>query len=112
MNAELIDQNGNVVPDADVPGIVAAFGRAAALAQKCGFDFVDVKCAHGYLGHEFLAARTRPGPYGGTFENRTRFFRECIAAVRAAAPGNPLLKLHPYRAFKLCEGAARLSEPG
>jgi len=30
--------------------------------------------------------------------------------VRAAAPGNPLLKLHPYRAFKLCEGAARLPE--
>jgi len=30
--------------------------------------------------------------------------------VRAAAPNNPLLKLHPYRAFKLCEGAARLPE--
>ena len=66
----------DVVPDTDIPGIVAAFGRAAALAQKAGFDFVDVKCAHGYLGHEFLAARTRPGPYGGSFENRTRFFRE------------------------------------
>lgn len=76
----------DVVPDADIPGIVAAFGRAAALAQKAGFDFVDVKCAHGYLGHEFLAARTRPGPYGGSFENRMRFFRECVAAVHAAAP--------------------------
>lgn len=76
----------NVVSDTEIPGIVAAFGRAAALAKKAGFDFVDVKCAHGYLGHEFLAARNRPGPYGGSFENRTRFFRECVAAVRAAAP--------------------------
>ncbi|MBR1608815.1 MAG: NADH:flavin oxidoreductase [Kiritimatiellae bacterium] len=77
----------NVVTDAEIPGIVAAFGRAAALAQKCGFDFVDVKCAHGYLAYEFLGAIERPGPYGGSFENRTRFFRECVAAVRAAAPG-------------------------
>lgn len=77
----------DVVADADIPGIIAAFGRAAALAQKAGFDFVDVKCAHGYLVHEFLSARDRPGPYGGSFENRTRFFRECVEAVRAAAPG-------------------------
>lgn len=77
----------NVVPDSGIPSIVAAFGHAATLAQKAGFDFVDIKCAHGYLGHEFLAARTRPGPYGGSFENRTRFFRECVEAVRKAAPG-------------------------
>lgn len=77
----------NVIGDAEIPGVVSAFGRAAALAQKCGFDFVDVKCAHGYLCHEFLAARDRPGPYGGAFENRTRFFRECVEAVRSAAPG-------------------------
>ena len=77
----------DVVSDGEIPAIVAAFGRAAALAQACGFDFVDVKCAHGYLGHEFLAARDRPGPYGGSFENRTRFFRECVEAVHAAAPG-------------------------
>ena len=39
-----------------------------------------------------------------------RTFDNLPEDVRAAAPGNPLLKLHPYRAFKLCEGAARLSE--
>ncbi|MBR3086720.1 MAG: NADH:flavin oxidoreductase [Kiritimatiellae bacterium] len=78
---------GDVVQDAAIPGIVEAFGRAAALAAKAGFDFVDVKCAHGYLAYEFLGARNRPGPYGGTFENRARFFRECVAAVRREAPG-------------------------
>ena len=39
-----------------------------------------------------------------------RTFDSIPEDVRAAAPGNPLLKLHPYRAFKLCEGAARMSE--
>jgi DNA polymerase III delta subunit len=39
-----------------------------------------------------------------------RTFDNLPEEVRAAAPGNPLLKLHPYRAFKLCEGAARLPE--
>ena len=39
-----------------------------------------------------------------------RTFDNLPEDVRAAAPGNPLLKLHPYRAFKLCEGAARLPE--
>jgi len=77
----------NVVSDSGVREIVAAFGRAAQLAQQAGFDFVDVKMAHGYLGHEFLSAFTRPGPYGGSFENRTRFFREIVETIRRAAPG-------------------------
>ena len=76
----------NVVSDAGVREIINAFGKAAQLAQQAGFDFVDVKMAHGYLGHEFLSAFTRPGPYGGSFENRTRFFREIVETIRKAAP--------------------------
>jgi len=75
------------VSDAEVGRIVEAFGRAASLALECGFDFVDLKHCHGYLGHEFLSAYHRPGPYGGSFENRTRFLRELVGAVRASAPG-------------------------
>jgi len=44
---------------------------------------VDVKHCHGYLGHEFLSARSRSGRYGGSFENRTRFLREIVAGIRA-----------------------------
>ena len=77
----------NVVSDAEVKKIVEAFGKAAQLAQQAGFEFVDVKMAHGYLGHEFLSAFTRPGLYGGSFENRTRFFREVVETIRKAAPG-------------------------
>ena len=74
------------VTDAEVGGIVEAFAEAARLAAEIGFDFVDLKHCHGYLGHEFLSAFHRPGAYGGSFENRTRFLREMVAAVRAAAP--------------------------
>jgi NADPH2 dehydrogenase len=74
------------ITDAEVAGIVRAFAAAARLASNAGFDFVDLKHCHGYLGHEFLSARTRSGAYGGSFENRTRFLRELVAAVREAAP--------------------------
>jgi len=75
------------VSDVELRGILDAFAAAARLAAKIGFDFVDLKHCHGYLGHEFLSAFHRPGAYGGSFENRTRFLRDVVAAVRAAAPG-------------------------
>ena len=60
---------------------------AAGFAAETGFDFVDIKCCHGYLLHELLSAHTRPGPYGGSLENRTRLFREIVAAIRRDVPG-------------------------
>ena len=57
---------------------------AAKIAWDVGADFVDLKHCHGYLLHEFLSAFTRPGPYGGSFENRTRILREIVAGIRAS----------------------------
>ena len=57
------------------------------MAWRLGFDFVDVKHCHGYLGHEFLSAHTREGRYGGSFEGRTRFLREVVQGIRSLAPG-------------------------
>jgi NADPH2 dehydrogenase len=76
-----------VLSDDDVAQLVEDFVSAAWRAQRAGFAFVDVKHCHGYLGHEFLSAVDRPGRYGGSFENRTRFLREIIAGIRAEAPG-------------------------
>jgi 2,4-dienoyl-CoA reductase-like NADH-dependent reductase (Old Yellow Enzyme family) len=73
--------------DDEITRLVDDFVRAARRAQRAGFDFVDLKHCHGYLGHEFLSAVDRPGRYGGSFENRTRFLREVAAGVRAEAPG-------------------------
>jgi 2,4-dienoyl-CoA reductase-like NADH-dependent reductase (Old Yellow Enzyme family) len=73
--------------DGEIEKIVAGYIEAGRLAHEAGFQFVDIKHCHGYLGHEFLSAVDRPGKYGGSFENRTRFLREIVSGLRAAAPG-------------------------
>jgi 2,4-dienoyl-CoA reductase-like NADH-dependent reductase (Old Yellow Enzyme family) len=76
-----------VLTDAEVEAVIEKFHRAALMAWKLGFDFVDIKHCHGYLGHEFLSAHIREGRYGGSFENRTRFLREVVQGIRTIAPG-------------------------
>ncbi|HEV2492456.1 MAG TPA: NADH:flavin oxidoreductase [Terriglobia bacterium] len=72
--------------DSEIARLIDDFVAAAVRAADMGFDFVDIKHCHGYLGHEFLSAVDRPSPYGGSFENRTRFLREVVAGIRARAP--------------------------
>jgi 2,4-dienoyl-CoA reductase-like NADH-dependent reductase (Old Yellow Enzyme family) len=76
-----------VMTDAEIDDLIGYYIRAAKRAQKIGFEFVDVKHCHSYLGHEFLSAVDRPGPYGGSFENRTRFLRDIVAGIRSECPG-------------------------
>ena len=76
-----------VLSDTEVDDLVADMVAAAVRAQRAGFDFVDIKHCHGYLGHEFLSAVTRPGRYGGSFANRTRFLTDIVAGIRRDAPG-------------------------
>lgn len=76
-----------VMSDDDLDRLVGDFVRAGKRALEAGFRFVDVKHCHGYLGHELLSARERPGRYGGSFENRTRFLREVVSGLRAEAKG-------------------------
>jgi NADPH2 dehydrogenase len=75
-----------VLTDQELKEIIADFHQAAVVAAEAGFDFVDIKHCHGYLGHELLSAHTRESDFGGSFENRTRFLREITNAVRAANP--------------------------
>ncbi|HXF62954.1 MAG TPA: NADH:flavin oxidoreductase [Caldilineaceae bacterium] len=82
-----LDPSYPLLTDEAIAALIEDFVAAAALAQQAGFDFVDIKHCHGYLGHEFLSAFDREGRYGGSFENRTRFLREITAGIRAAAPG-------------------------
>ena len=73
--------------DGEIRELIDAYVVSAKAAHSAGFQFVDLKCCHGYLGHEFLSAFDRPGPYGGDFAGRTRFIREIVAAVRSESPG-------------------------
>jgi len=76
-----------LMSDGDIRKLIDDYVVAAKHARDIGFDFVDLKHCHGYLGHEFLSAKTRPGDFGGSLENRTRFVREIVAGIRAEAPG-------------------------
>jgi NADPH2 dehydrogenase len=76
-----------LLTDGEIGAIIEDFHRAARAARETGFDFVDIKHCHGYLGHEFLSAYTREGKYGGSLENRTRFLREIVEGIRSEVPG-------------------------
>ena len=81
-----IDSDDCVLSDDDIKQLIDAYIEGARVAERIGADFIDIKHCHGYLLHEFLGAHTRPGPYGGDFENRTRILREITQGIRAEAP--------------------------
>jgi 2,4-dienoyl-CoA reductase-like NADH-dependent reductase (Old Yellow Enzyme family) len=89
----ILDRKFGVAPDhalltdGDIRRLIDDYVVAAKRAAACGYDFVDLKHCHGYLGHEFLSAHTRAGEFGGSLENRTRFLRELVAGIRTEAPG-------------------------
>ena len=72
----------------EIKALQSAFAIAAERAAAAGFAVIEIHGAHGYLIHEFLSplSNRRTDAYGGSFDNRTRFIRECVAAVRRAMP--------------------------
>jgi NADPH2 dehydrogenase len=114
----ILDQKFGITPsepcltDLEIGDLIGDFVRAARLAQEAGFAFVDLKHCHGYLGHEFLSATTRPGRYGGSFENRTRFLRELVAGIRQEAPGLELgVRVSAFDQLPFRKGPDRRGEP-
>ena len=82
-NNPLLEASGpidssRIVSDSDIDTIGEAMVKNSALAEKAGFDGVDIKCCHRYLNSELLSAYSREGRYGGCFENRTRLLRETV----------------------------------
>ena len=103
---------------ADIHETVEAFGEAAANAKKVGFDGVEIHGAHGYLIDQFFWERSnqRTDDYGGSFENRNRFAKEIVEAVRSAVgPDFPIVfrysqwKMDDYET-KLAEAPEKLKE--
>lgn len=77
-----------ILTDGQLRRYEACFGQTARLAQAAGFDGMDVKCCHRYLASELLSAYTRPGEYGGSFENRARFLLNAYRAARSEVRGS------------------------
>ena len=76
-----------------IADIVAAYANAAALAKRAGFEMVMVHAGHGWLINQFISPyfNKRDDEYGGSLENRVRFAREILSAVREeVGPGFPI----------------------
>jgi 2,4-dienoyl-CoA reductase (NADPH2) len=86
-----------LVSDDALDRLQDTYVSAARLALRAGFDGVDIKACHRYLISELLAAHTRDGKYGGSFENRTRFLLETVGRVRSEVAGARItLRLNVY----------------
>ena len=101
--------------DEEIERLIEDYVQAAKVAWDAGADFVDLKHCHGYLLHEFLGAFTRPGKFGGSFENRTRILREIISGIRAG--GNRIgvavrLSAFDFVPFKPDPAQSRPGKPG
>ncbi|PQO29285.1 NADH:flavin oxidoreductase [Bremerella cremea] len=81
------DDDSAVWTDEQLDELIEKYVTSSKIAQQLGFHFVDIKCCHGYLLHEFLSARHRPGKYGGDFEGRTRLLTTIIRRVKQECPG-------------------------
>lgn len=75
---------------ADMDRVLADFVRAATWAEECGFDWLELHCAHGYLLSSFICPLTnlRDDEYGGSLENRCRYPLEVFRAMRAVWPAH------------------------
>jgi 2,4-dienoyl-CoA reductase-like NADH-dependent reductase (Old Yellow Enzyme family) len=72
----------------EIAAIVMAFAASAGRALEAGAKVIEIHGAHGYLINSFLSplSNQRSDEYGGSFENRTRFLREVVSAVRQVWP--------------------------
>ncbi len=83
-------EDARAATQADISRIVKEFSTAAQRAEKAGFAGVEIHGANGYLFTQFLAPQDnhRQDTYGGDIENRARFLRETVQAVRAETSHN------------------------
>ncbi len=90
-----------IVSDEYIDRVGEALVNGAVLAEKAGFDGVDIKCCHRYLNSELLSAYNREGKYGGSLENRTRLLRESVKGAIESCSGDFLVssRLNVYDGF-------------
>ncbi len=105
-------EHGAVMSEEAIADTIDAFARAAADAERLGFDAVEVHGAHGYIVDQFFwsATNIRDDRWGGpTLRERTRFAAEMISAIRrAVSPDFPLILR--VSQWKQQDFAARLAE--
>lgn len=93
--------SSRILSDEALDRVCEALIHGARLAEQAGFDGVDIKCCHRYLLCELLSAYNREGRYGGSFENRTRLFREAVRGAIEACDRNFIVstRMNVYDGF-------------
>lgn len=91
-----------IATDEYLDRVSEALINGALLAEKAGFDGVDIKCCHRYLNSELLSAYNREGRYGGSLENRTRLLRESVKGAKAGCSSDFIVssRLNVYDGFE------------
>lgn len=111
----ILNPNTGIIPHEltvkEIHEIVDQFADAALRAQLCGYDAVSLHAAHGYLISSFVSKATnkRTDEYGGSFENRTRFAMEIVAAIRKKV-GNKYPIIARINGDDFIEGGITLDE--
>jgi len=78
------NEEGRLLSTDEIQEIKDAFVAASLMAEEAGADGIDFKCCHGYFGAEIIRPEnTRNDRWGGSWDNRSRFFREGIGEVKA-----------------------------
>ncbi|MEW5897680.1 MAG: FAD-dependent oxidoreductase [Bacillota bacterium] len=95
----------------EIREVVEGFAYSTRLAREAGFDGVEIHGAHGYLIQQFMSpfSNKRTDEYGGSLENRLRFAREVITAVRKAA-GKEMAVGIRVSGDEFCDGGLTLSD--
>jgi len=90
-----------IISDDELKKLEERMGKVAGIAEKAGFDGIDIKACHGYLNNELMSAYYREGAYGGCFENRVRFFLNSIASAISNTSGNFIVtsRMNVYDGF-------------
>jgi len=86
------DPSIHVLTEGEIEEVGEKFVKASIIARQVGADGIDFKHCHGYLCGEMLRpANIRQDRFGGSFENRTRFFRETTGKIKQAVGGDNFL---------------------
>jgi NADPH2 dehydrogenase len=73
----------------DIKDVVKAFKESARRSKEAGYDLIEIHAAHGYLINQFLSplSNKRVDDYGGSLENRVRFLKDIVKAIKKEFDG-------------------------
>jgi 2,4-dienoyl-CoA reductase-like NADH-dependent reductase (Old Yellow Enzyme family) len=106
-------QQSHVLSEEEIEKIGDDFAAAALIARQVGADGIDFKHCHGYLCAEMIRpANTRTDRFGGSFENRTRFFTETLLKIKKASGGGSFLLGARFSVYEGIPGGFGTPGPG